>query len=75
MFAVLDELKNMKASIKNDFSTYRRAVQSLQSVSSDLHQMHNLSLFLATQNKIKEWLRTELQKDHFFLMMFTGPEK
>lgn len=24
MFAVLDELKNMKASIKNDFSTFRR---------------------------------------------------
>jgi cytoplasmic FMR1 interacting protein len=24
MFAVLDELKNMKASIKNDFSTYKR---------------------------------------------------
>lgn len=26
MFAVLDELKNMKASIKNDFSTFRRLV-------------------------------------------------
>ncbi|KAI1717201.1 cytoplasmic fragile-X interacting family domain-containing protein [Ditylenchus destructor] len=62
MFAVLDELKNMKASIKNDFSTYRRAAQFLQNVSSDIHQMHNLSLFLATQNKIKESLRTELQK-------------
>ena len=24
MFAVLDELKNMKASIKNDYSAYRR---------------------------------------------------
>lgn len=24
MFAVLDELKNMKASIKNDYSTFRR---------------------------------------------------
>lgn len=24
MFAVLDELKNMKASVKNDYSTYRR---------------------------------------------------
>jgi cytoplasmic FMR1 interacting protein len=24
MFAILDELKNMKASIKNDYSTYRR---------------------------------------------------
>lgn len=24
MFAVLDELKNMKSSVKNDYSTYRR---------------------------------------------------
>ena len=24
MFAVLDELKNMKASVKNDYSAYRR---------------------------------------------------
>lgn len=29
MFAVLDELKNMKASIKNDFSTFRRLVWQL----------------------------------------------
>lgn len=26
MFAVLDELKNMKASVKNDYSAYRRCV-------------------------------------------------
>ena len=26
MFAVLDELKNMKASVKNDYSAYRRYV-------------------------------------------------
>ena len=26
MFAVLDELKNMKSSVKNDYSTYRRYV-------------------------------------------------
>lgn len=31
MFAVLDELKNMKASIKNDFSTYRRFVLEFRS--------------------------------------------
>lgn len=28
MFAVLDELKNMKASIKNDFSTYKRLLKN-----------------------------------------------
>lgn len=27
MFAVLDELKNMKSSVKNDYSTYRRLVK------------------------------------------------
>ena len=34
MFAVLDELKNMKASIKNDFSTYRRYVFLLKRISN-----------------------------------------
>lgn len=29
MFAILDELKNMKASIKNDFSTFRRQVYGI----------------------------------------------
>ena len=28
MFAILDELKNMKSSVKNDYSTYRRYVSS-----------------------------------------------
>uniref|UniRef100_A0A7E4V8X5 Cytoplasmic FMR1-interacting protein n=1 Tax=Panagrellus redivivus TaxID=6233 RepID=A0A7E4V8X5_PANRE len=62
MFAILDELKNMKASIKNDFSTYRRAVQSNHnSDMSDVRQLNNLSLFLATQNKIKDMLQTEVK--------------
>ncbi|VDN03135.1 unnamed protein product [Thelazia callipaeda] len=63
MFAVLDELKNMKASIKNDFSTFRRSAQFLQVMSDTktLHEMQNLSMFLATQNKIKDALKTELQ--------------
>ena len=30
MFAVLDELKNMKSSVKNDYATYRRAAQFLK---------------------------------------------
>uniref|UniRef100_A0A5S6QGB0 Cytoplasmic FMR1-interacting protein n=1 Tax=Trichuris muris TaxID=70415 RepID=A0A5S6QGB0_TRIMR len=64
MFAVLDELKNMKASIKNDYSTYRRATQFLQvmSDSQTLQESQNLSMFLATQNKIKDSLRAQLQE-------------
>uniref|UniRef100_A0A0N5A899 Cytoplasmic FMR1-interacting protein n=1 Tax=Syphacia muris TaxID=451379 RepID=A0A0N5A899_9BILA len=64
MFAVLDELKNMKASIKNDFSTFRRSAQFLQVMAdtSTIQEMQNLSMFLATQNKIKTDLQKELCK-------------
>ncbi|VDM62490.1 unnamed protein product [Angiostrongylus costaricensis] len=64
MFAVLDELKNMKASIKNDFSAFRRAAQFLQVMSDTqtIHDMQNLSMFLATQNKIKDDLRARMVK-------------
>lgn len=31
MFAVLDELKNMKSSVKNDYSTYRRYNNNIDS--------------------------------------------
>ncbi|PAV64134.1 hypothetical protein WR25_05628 isoform C [Diploscapter pachys] len=64
MFAVLDELKNMKASIKNDFSTYRRAAQFLQVMSDTqtIHDMQNLSMFLATQNRIKDDLRNRMKE-------------
>ncbi|TMS38737.1 hypothetical protein L596_005392 [Steinernema carpocapsae] len=68
MFAILDELKNMKASIKNDFSTFRRAAQSLQSqqdvklpASEAIHDMHELSMFLATHNIIRDTLKNKLQ--------------
>merc|ERR550519_982694 len=33
MFAVLDALKNMKSSVKNDYSAYRRAAQFLKKMS------------------------------------------
>ncbi|GAB0094881.1 Cytoplasmic FMR1-interacting protein [Sergentomyia squamirostris] len=64
MFAVLDELKNMKSSVKNDYSTYRRAAQFLK-VMSDSHTLQesqNLSMFLATQNKIRDAVRETLEK-------------
>ncbi|WAQ99149.1 CYFIP-like protein [Mya arenaria] len=60
MFAVLDELKNMKASVRNDYSAYRRAAQFLKVMAdpATLEESQNLSMFLATQNKIRD----ELQK-------------
>ena len=63
MFAVLDELKNMKASCKNDYATYRRAAQFLK-VMSDSHALQesqNLSMFLATQGKIRDTLKDNLK--------------
>uniref|UniRef100_A0A1I7WN18 CYRIA-B_Rac1-bd domain-containing protein n=1 Tax=Heterorhabditis bacteriophora TaxID=37862 RepID=A0A1I7WN18_HETBA len=36
MFAVLDELKNMKASIKNDFSTFRRYIDGYEELLADV---------------------------------------
>ncbi|GMR48351.1 hypothetical protein PMAYCL1PPCAC_18546, partial [Pristionchus mayeri] len=62
MFVVLDELKNMKASIKNDFSTYRRAVQALQGTTAPqaLADLNQLSMFLAQQNNIKDQLKKEI---------------
>ncbi|KAG7171830.1 Cytoplasmic FMR1-interacting protein-like 1 [Homarus americanus] len=62
MFAVLDELKNMKSSVKNDYSTYRRAAQFLKVMSDtqSLQESQNLSMFLATQNKIRDTLKEKL---------------
>lgn len=82
MFAVLDELKNMKSSVKNDYSAYRRytlasvifrgkiimfvcrAAQFLKVMqdSKALQESQNLSMFLATQNRIRHSLKEELQK-------------
>lgn len=64
MFATLDELKNMKSSVKNDYATYRRAAQFLKvmSDSQSLQESQNLSMFLATQNKIRDSLKESLQK-------------
>ena len=62
MFIVLDELKNMKASMKNDMSTFRRAVQTLNSGPVNLSVLQELSMFFATQNKIRDTLKEELIK-------------
>ncbi|GAB6019487.1 Cytoplasmic FMR1-interacting protein 1 [Chamberlinius hualienensis] len=64
LFAVLDELKNMKSSVKNDYSTYRRAAQFLKVMSDSqaLQESQTLSMFLATQNKIRDTLKENLEK-------------
>ncbi|XP_003737710.1 cytoplasmic FMR1-interacting protein [Galendromus occidentalis] len=64
MFAVLDELKNMKSSVKNDYATYRRAAQFLKVLadSQQLQESQNLSMFLATQNKIRDQLKDSLER-------------
>ncbi|MEQ2174105.1 hypothetical protein GOODEAATRI_004365 [Goodea atripinnis] len=56
MFAVLDELKNMKCSVKNDHSAYKRAAQFLRKMSepSSIQESQNLSMFLANHNKITQ---------------------
>ncbi len=53
--SVLDELKNMKSSVKNDYATYRRAAQFLKVMadSQALQESQNLSMFLATQ--VRTW--------------------
>ncbi|CAF1321084.1 unnamed protein product, partial [Didymodactylos carnosus] len=62
MFAVLDELKNMKSSVKNDYSAYRRAAQFLKVISDSnaLQESQNLSMFLATNDKIRTMLKASL---------------
>jgi cytoplasmic FMR1 interacting protein len=72
MFAVLDELKNMKSSVKNDYATYRRAAQFLKvlSDSQSLQESQNLSMFLAMQNKIRDSLKESLEKINGYEELF-----
>uniref|UniRef100_A0A4W3JA89 Cytoplasmic FMR1-interacting protein n=1 Tax=Callorhinchus milii TaxID=7868 RepID=A0A4W3JA89_CALMI len=63
MFAVLDELKNMKCSVKNDHSAYKRAAQFLRKMSDpqSIQESQNLSMFLANHNKITQTLQQQLE--------------
>jgi len=62
MFAVLDALKNMKSSVKNDYSAYRRAAQFLKKMSDSqsMQESQNLSMFLANHDKITSSLKLVL---------------
>ncbi|XP_070552583.1 cytoplasmic FMR1-interacting protein 2-like isoform X2 [Ptychodera flava] len=66
MFAVLDALKNMKSSIKNDYAQYRRAAQFLRKMAdpTSIQESQNLSMFLAHHDKITNTLRELLEKIH-----------
>uniref|UniRef100_UPI00358DFFAE cytoplasmic FMR1-interacting protein 2-like n=1 Tax=Myxine glutinosa TaxID=7769 RepID=UPI00358DFFAE len=66
MFAVLDELKNMKSSVKNDHSAYKRAAQFLRKMADPqaIQESQNLSLFLASHNKITQTLQQQLEVIH-----------
>lgn len=54
----------MKSSVKNDYATYRRAAQFLKVMadSQSLQESQNLSMFLATQGKIRDTLKDNLEK-------------
>ena len=63
MFAVLDSLKNMKTSVKNDWSAcYKRALDYLKVVAEpeELQRRQSLSLFLAKEGSIREELKASL---------------
>jgi cytoplasmic FMR1 interacting protein len=60
MFAILDELKNMKSSVKNDYSAFRRAAQFRKSDTYAGLESQNLSMFLATHDIIRNNLKKAL---------------
>lgn len=68
MFAVLNALKNMKASLSNDFAFFKRAQGFLSSQGAEgmnpalLGETQNVGVFLASQNSITLQLQSELQK-------------
>ncbi|XP_070541598.1 cytoplasmic FMR1-interacting protein 2-like [Ptychodera flava] len=63
MFAVLDALKNMKASIRNDNAQYKRAKQSIKKMSdtTSLDESHSLTMFLAQHDEITNSLKKTLE--------------
>ncbi|KAI0228538.1 Cytoplasmic FMR1-interacting protein [Lamellibrachia satsuma] len=64
MFAVLDQLKNSKASVKNDYATYKRAAEILKCF-NDVQRMEEsqqLSMFLGTHNCILTTVKAAFQK-------------
>lgn len=54
MFVVLDELKNMKCSVKNDYFVYKRVVQFLWKMVDFqfIQELQNFFMFLVNYNRI-----------------------
>eukprot|EP00058_Branchiostoma_floridae_P010509 XP_002595997.1 hypothetical protein BRAFLDRAFT_123732 [Branchiostoma floridae] len=63
MFAVLDALKNMKSSVKNDYAQYRRAAGFLKKMADpqSIQESQNLSMVLANHDKITNTLKEKLE--------------
>ncbi|XP_072157115.1 cytoplasmic FMR1-interacting protein-like [Bemisia tabaci] len=57
-------LKNMKSCVKNDYSTSCRAAQfsKVMADSHTLQELQNPSMFLASQNKIRDTVKENLEK-------------
>ncbi|TPX53931.1 hypothetical protein PhCBS80983_g06110 [Powellomyces hirtus] len=64
MFVSMDAMKNIKGSMNNDFSMYRRAVQSSSREISedDTIMQHKLYSFLANQDQYSSELKASLSK-------------
>ncbi|KAK2176606.1 hypothetical protein NP493_652g02000 [Ridgeia piscesae] len=64
MFAVLDQLKNSKASVKNDYATYKRAAEILKCFNDvkRMEESQQLSMFLGTHNCILTTMKTAFQQ-------------
>lgn len=63
MFVVLDELKNMKCSVKNDYLVYKRVVQFLCKMVDlqFIQELQNLFMFLVNYNKIIQFLQQQFE--------------
>jgi cytoplasmic FMR1 interacting protein len=62
LFALLDALKNMKASLNNDFSFYKRCLGFLKKSADETQENNVLYVFLANQNSITTNLKMELMQ-------------
>ncbi|KAJ8027992.1 Cytoplasmic FMR1-interacting protein 2 [Holothuria leucospilota] len=64
MFAVLDALKNIKSSIRNDYAAYRRAAQFLRVMADPqtLKESQEVVMFLANNDQITNTLKANVVK-------------
>ena len=59
---VLDELKNVKASMINDFSSYKKSMTHAKTATPDFQRrLQETQMFLITQGRIRTELKERLQ--------------